>query len=190
MMNLRSIFLLALFVSLSVVFADEGAEAAEVAEAAEAIDCAKDCADFVATVVKNEKTTLEADLSKCNKANDVLKKEHDDTVASLKKELTQLQEHSQKSAALEKELRELNKEIEKKYKNETEQQKQMLAKASELAKQSQKEVLEAKIELQNIIESMGSTRVNFKLIGEDIANLWKKIVDKFTKKDVDQTSDL
>ena len=182
MMNLRSLLVLALFVSLSIVFSNV---------AAEEIDCAKDCADFVATVVKNEKASLEGELSKCKESNDALKKEHDDTVASLKEELSQLQVHQKKAASLEKELRDLNQEIEKKYKTETEQQKQMLAKASELAKKSQQEVIEAKLEIQKLVDSMGSTRINFKLIGEDIVNLWKKLVSKIMKKDVDEaTSDL
>lgn len=56
MMNLRFLVLLVLFVSLSIVCADD---------AADEIDCAKDCADFVATVVKNEKSALEGKLSKC-----------------------------------------------------------------------------------------------------------------------------
>lgn len=182
MMNLRSVLLLALFVSLSIVFDSV---------AAEEIDCAKDCADFVASVAQKEKASLESELSKCKESNDALQKEHDDTVASLKKELSQLQAHQQKAASLEKELRDLNKEIEQKYKIETDQQRQMLAKASELAKKSQEEVIEAKLEIQKLVESMGSTRINFKLIGEDIAALWKKLMSKVMKKDDDEaTSDL
>jgi Skp family chaperone for outer membrane proteins len=184
MMNLlRSLVVLALFVSLSCVSADD---------AAAEIDCAKDCADFVATVVKNEKATLatlESELSKCHKSNDELKKEHDDTVTALKAELAELQTHTEKGAALEKELRAINKELEQKFTGQVDEQKKLLDKAHELAKQSQQEVIEAKMEIANLLDSMKSTRINFKLIGEDIAGLWKKIMDKF-KKDVDQKSDL
>lgn len=182
MMNLRFLLALALFVSLSAVVSAD--------EAAAEIDCAKDCADFVATVVKNEKATLVGELAKCNKANDGLKKEHDDTVASLKQELTQLQEHTKKSAELEKELRALNTEIEAKYKGETEQQKEMIKKASELAKQSQQEVIEAKMEIANLVESMSSTRINFKLIKDDIVRVWRKLVEKFKGEAVETESDL
>lgn len=181
MMNLlRSLVVLALFVSLSVVSADD---------AAAEIDCAKDCADFVATVVKNEKASLVSELSKCHKSNDELKKEHDDTVTALKSELAELQTHTEKGAALEKELRAINKELEQKFTGQVDEQKKLLDKAHELAKQSQQEVIEAKMEIVNLLDSMRSTRINFKLIGEDIAGLWKKIVEKF-KKDVDQKSDL
>jgi hypothetical protein len=59
MMNLRFLVLLVLFASLSVVCADD-AVAAE-------IDCAKDCADFVSTVVQKEKAAGEGKLSQCQK---------------------------------------------------------------------------------------------------------------------------
>ena len=183
MMNLlRTLVALALFVTFSVVSADETATE---------INCGKDCADFVATAVKHEKTTLETELLKCQNANDELKKEHDETVASLKTELAQLQGHTEKAAQLEKQLKDLSKEIEKKYAGEIEQQKAMLKQAYELAKKSQQEVIEAKMEIEHLIESLGSTRINFKLIWDDVVGLWKKVADKFTKKDIDQTkSDL
>ena len=83
--------------------------------------------------------------------------------------------------------------MEKKFTIETDQQKQMMLKASELAQKSQQEVIEAKMELQNILETMSSTRINFKLIGEDIAGLWKKLVEKIeklVKKDDEVKTDL
>lgn len=179
MMNLRYYslaLLLFIAVTLSLVLSEE-------------IDCAKDCADFVATVVKNEKAALESDLSKCTTQNEALKKEHDETVASLKAELTQLQSHAEKTASLEKELKAQNDSLQKKYSIDLEQQKALLNKAHELAKQSQQEVIEAKMEIANLVESMGSTRINFKLIGEDIVKLWKKIVTK-VKSIGDSKSDL
>lgn len=175
---LRILIVLALFASLSIVFADE---------AAALIDCGKDCADYVATAVKNGKSALEADLTKCHKANDELKKERDETVASLKTELTNLKEHARKSGELEQELRDLNRELEKKYAGELEQQKAMLEKAHELAKKSQQEVIEAKMEILKLSDSLGNTRINLKLIWEDTVGLWKKVVDKFKKDHVDQT---
>lgn len=178
---LYSLLFLAFIVSLSLVSADD---------AAAEIDCGKDCAEFVSTVVTNEKRSLMSELNKCKASNDELKKEHDDTVASLKEELAQLKKHQEKSSALEKELRAMNDDLQKKHTTELEQQKAMVAKAHELAKQSQQEVIEAKMEISNLVDSMGSTRINFKLIGEDIVGLWKKLMDKF-KKDVDETkSDL
>jgi AAA15 family ATPase/GTPase len=185
-MNLRFLALaLLLILSVSVVFAEDAVE--------KEIDCAKDCADFVSAVAQKEKAAVEDKLSQCQKSNEELKKEHDETVASLKAEVKLLQEHTEKAAAAEKELRELNKQMEKKFTVETEQQKKMMLKASELAQKSQQEVIEAKMELQKIIETMSTTRINFKLIGEDIAGIWKKImekIEKLMKKDDETKADL
>ena len=154
------------------------------------IDCGRDCADFVAGKVEEEKAScrqvqenLQKELDKTVAAHDSIKNELEKTIASLNEEIKSLESQSKKGDELEKELRQLNKDLEAKWSKEVDEHKAMLKKAQELANKAQEEVIEAKLEIKELTDRLGSTRINFKGITEDLVEVWKKLVASF-KKDV------
>jgi chromosome segregation ATPase len=162
------------------------------------IDCGKDCADFVTAKIEEEKASCRQAQNDLNKehgktvaAHDNLKNELEKTIASLKEEITTLESQTKKGSELEKELRQFNKDMEAKLSKEVEERskeveehKAMLEKAQELVKKAHEQVFEANMEIKELTDRLGSTRINFKGISDDLAELWKKLVAAF-KRNVD-----
>jgi chromosome segregation ATPase len=168
--------LLALFAIF--VSAQEEAQAEEVQaeKAPVTIDCGKDCADFVAAILDAEKASSSELLAKCRAATDEIKQEHEKTIAELQDEIKTLESNTKKSSELEKELRAQQKDLEAKWAKEAEAHRVLLVKAQDLAKKSQQQVVEATMEIKELMESLGSQRVNFKGIWDDLMAMWKKLV--------------
>lgn len=176
-MRILSPLILSLFISASAQQEQEQQQQAQGAETTTVpvvtiIDCGKECADFVAAKLDAEKAASSELLASCRA--DV--EQFQNTIAGLNDKLQILQASVKKSQNVEHELRQIHKDLEASCVRKEEAQKVLLAKAMEMAKTTQQQLMEATLEMKELTERLALQRINFKGMWEDVMATWRKVI--------------